>query len=353
MPTTKLSKPQIQIIKKAINAVVSKDSVLPILECVLIMENSLILTDLNTFVEIKNIGIAGRFAIEAKNLITVLELLPEFVALPPKDIGKLDVVFETVDGGERFKYEVENFENFPKTPTPVNPHAEGEINEDDKNRLINAANFASGDELRPAMMHVAFKSGYIAGTDAHMLYFEHSDLRPSADLLFSKTVIKLIDIFSKTENLALTRDNTLFILENSVVKITTKDCGEKYPDFTAILPKGFKTTLTVSKKPFIEVVKKATMMANDTTKAVSFDVKGKSLVVSASDIDYGREYENIFKGAKIKGDNLLMGFNGKFIQKAIQYLEEDDLVFTLNDANRPAVMNGKILIMPVMLSKYA
>ena len=345
MKTTKLTKQQIATIKKA-TSVLKTTTVLPVLENAYIHNGCITITDLNTYLTIKNVGIEGQFLLGKKELNDMLALMPEFNT----EATEFEVAFTSPDNSERFKYTVDSYENFVVVPkdtytSPVDIFA------NDLATIQTAIKFIGRDELRPAMMHVCLSDGQIAATDAHMLYFMDSNIKVDKELLINGEVIKFLALFGDKYELSI--GERYYKLQNEAVEIICRLCDERYPAYRDVLPTGFKTTLTVDKKALIDAVNKADKMTNSVTHALEFELDANKFVVSGQDITLGTEYsKDLTKYATVAGEPVTIYYSAKFLQKLIGIIEGDCITFQMQESNRGSVVNGSVLIMPIDQYKY-
>ncbi len=341
-------------IKTAINTVIAKSFI----ESIKIENNNLFVTDLSTTLIIKNIGLDGAFCVDAKQYLNVLGLCDNFTA----SVIDTKVYFES--GKDIFSYPTGDINDFPHQPGETRFNGIGSINEADLNRITTAAKFISTDDLRPAMCNVAITKGLIAGTDAHKLFFEKSDLQTiEHDILINKKTCKLLDLFNTPAELLEylpNKDSEDFrgtYLDAGYIKFDCEDftiiqrgVNERYPDILAIIPESQPNSCTVDKKQLNDSLKKALTCANKVTNQVKFHING-ALAISSEDIDLCTEYSTSIP-AKNTGETIDIGFNGKFVQSVLSEIDSDQITFTMSAPNRAAIFNGNILLMPVMLGSY-
>jgi DNA polymerase III sliding clamp (beta) subunit (PCNA family) len=69
------------------------------------------------------------------------------------------------------------------------------------------------------------------------------------------------------------------------------------------------------------------------------------------DLDYNHEYANKFEGLYRKdGDDIHIGFNGKYLMDILNDVDGDMVEVAMSGASRPSIINGQVLLMPVMLN---
>jgi len=329
-------------IKKAYSIIKPKSTVLPILECVLVMNDQLTITDLNTSVIFKNIGIGLNFVQDAKEFINVCG----FVGNPvfKQDGPKLCVDTET----ESYSYRFEPIDNFPKIVFDGVNYI-GKLNKEDCERIRRAVTVISKDELRPAMCAVCIKDGFIMATDAHSAIFERSDFTYSQQILIGKKSADLMALFPNG-GYRISVSASRLVIENDDMIIIQRVDDNKFPDLLSIVPKEQPIEMKVDKNELKIAVKKALSCAGSAMHAVVFNVNSR-LTLSSEDLMYDRAYKRQMS-CNHTGADIEIGFNARMILKLIDSIKTPELSFKMTNASSCCVINENALQMPVMLNKY-
>lgn len=328
-------------IKKAASILKPKSTVLPIIECVLIMGNRLTITDLNTSIIFKDIGIDFDFVQDAKEFINVHTFINNPIL--KKDGEKLSVT----GNDESLTYRCEDIGNFPKI-TFDDVVSIGTLGANDCSRIKRALTVISKDELRPAMCAVAIKDGYIMATDAHSAIFEKSDFAYSKQILIGKKCADLMSIWSKS-GYAVSLSDSRLVLENEDVIIIQRIDDNNFPDLLAILPKESPIEMIAEKKDIEIAVKKALSCASSINNIIVFNVNGQ-LSLSSEDTMRDRSYKRQMSCTHT-GENIEIGFNAKMLLKLIDTIKVPELILKMTSSNKLCIINDSSLLMPVMLSR--
>jgi len=344
MKKTTLTPFQVNYIKKVARLTIKKNGVLPILDSFLIQNGELMATDLQNFVTIKGLNLNKdlQFCIDGKSLLNVIDNMSTFSISQGRSI-------EFCSYSEKMIFEYEEAGEFPKTPVE-NSEIQGFITKEDVDHIAEAVKFTGHDELRPALTCIALKDGYIAATDAHLLYFKKSGIQPKKPVLLSKSTCHLISLFGYIEPLRLSVGTAYITIENSIVKIVSRSVDENYPDFQKVIPTETTTSIVVSKDELHDTIRKALLVADPITKLVKFKANG-TLQITAKNSNHGRAYKRTVDLAKIDGYEIEIGFNGKFFDKALSTTNSYAATIELGSPTRAAILNKNILVMPVTINE--
>ena len=132
----------------------------------------------------------------------------------------------------------------------------------------------------------------------------------------------------------------------------------RYPDYNAVIPTENPNNLIVSRGDFQSSLKRISIYANKTTNQVILSMNDGSLTISAQDLDFSNEAQEILD-CSYEGEPLTIGFNAKFLGEMLGVLESDDIKLELSAPTRAGILlpmenvDGEeilMLVMPVMLS---
>lgn len=242
----------------------------------------------------------------------------------------------------------------------------------DSGVLFNAINktvFATGnDELRPVMSGVFFaleKDGVtFVATDAHKLVKYHrSDCKSgkAASFIMPKKPLNLLksllSSLSTDVEIEFNETNASFVFEN--YKLVSRLIDGKYPNYDAVIPKENPNEMTINRDVFLNSVRRVSIFSNKTTHQVRLTIKGSELQVSAEDLDYSNEASERLN-CNYKGEDIVIGFNSRFLIEMLNNLESDEVRLLLSAPNRAGLLSPTelddsedivMLVMPVMLSQ--
>ena len=138
-------------------------------------------------------------------------------------------------------------------------------------------------------------------------------------------------------NVYLNENQIAFVFED--VYLTSRVIDGTFPDYKQIIPKETKTEVILLKQDLINTLKISNIFA-DKFSQVIFNVssKNKTFKVSTKNMDVGENISNL--DAVIKGDDLTISFNYKYIIDCFQSIDSDSVSLSFSDNNKPVVIKG-------------
>ena len=135
---------------------------------------------------------------------------------------------------------------------------------------------------------------------------------------------------------------------------------ERYPDYENVIPRDNENTMTINRLELLSSLKRIAIYANRTTNQVKLKIAGSELNISAEDLDFSNE-ANERLGCEHDGEDIVIGFNAKFLVEMLSNLESKEVIIKLSEPNRAGLLVPKdqadqedllMLVMPVMLNNY-
>jgi DNA polymerase-3 subunit beta len=357
-----------------INGVITTNPVVPILENFLfeIEKGKLTITasDLQTSmitqmeVEAKE---SGSIAVPARILLDTLKNLPEQPVTFSIDEESFSVEISSDNG--RYKLAGENATDFPKVPTVTEGYTI-EMSSDILHAAISHSIFAtSSDELRPAMtgvyLQINNQNTTFVATDGHRLIrYRRNDITSDTKnaIIIPRKALNLVKNVLPSEKSVVTLEfnssNAFFHFEN--IRMICRLIDERYPDYENVIPRDNENTMAIDRLEFLSSLKRIAIYANRTTNQVKLKIAGSELNISAEDLDFSNE-ANERLGCEHEGEDIVIGFNAKFLLEMLTNLENKEIILKLSEPNRAGLLVPRdqseqedllMLVMPVMLNNY-
>ena len=140
--------------------------------------------------------------------------------------------------------------------------------------------------------------------------------------------------------------------EHPKIQYTSRLIEGEYPNYEEIIPKKFSTQIEVKKEEFLKHVKAASLLSGKNNEIkFKIDPKKEIIQISSQSPNLGR-YESLTKG-KIKGDELEIVFNWRFLIDGISEIETEEFIFSFTSTEGPAILKplGKedyfYILMPI------
>lgn len=359
---------------QSVQGVISTSSVLPILDNFLFdiddKRLTICTTDLNTTMK-TSLAIEGKgkakIAVPSKILLETVKSLPEQPITFSFDSATFAIEINTDKG--KYKLSGENGEDFPAIPEVSRSSSFGLPSSSLLSAVTNTLFAVGTDELRQAMTGVKFEleANHInfVATDAHKLVLHSLKKLAIAEPGSFIVPRKALNLLKS----ALPGDDTVVTIEyNSTnvffsfkdIHLVCRLIDQKYPDYTAVIPKDNTNILTIDRADFLNSLRRISIYSNKTTYQVRLKIKGSELHVSAEDLDFANQADETL-ACEYSGTDLEIGFNARFLIEMLNTLDGAEVKFEMSLPSRPGIMlpssqepneETLMLIMPVMLNTY-
>jgi len=254
-----------------------------------------------------------------------------------------------------------NSNDFPKVPQKLNPNKVVFSKEDLSEALSKTLFAISGDETRPILTGVFLsqEKGFFefVATDGFRLsqkVLRLNSLRKGRTLVFPKSV--LVEVLRLVQDggqigFAVDEAENQVVFDVSEYIISSRLLEGKYPDYQKIIPKQSNTTVFVDKEELLQAVKLAAVFARDSANIVKFNIKKSGMEIISESQYAGSQKSEV--EAKIEGEELMISFNCRFVEEAVQCIKSESIEIRFQSPNLPGVFTGSgekdflHLIMPV------
>jgi DNA polymerase-3 subunit beta len=140
-------------------------------------------------------------------------------------------------------------------------------------------------------------------------------------------------------------DAQVYLNENQIafsyndIYVTSRVIDGTFPDYKQIIPKETKTEVTLLKQDFLSSLRISNIFS-DKFSQVTFYISPKDKIfrITTKNIDIGENINNL--DAVIKGEELTISFNYKYIIDCFQSIDSDSVTLLLSDMNRAMIIKG-------------
>ena len=135
------------------------------------------------------------------------------------------------------------------------------------------------------------------------------------------------------------------------VWLTARRIDGQFPNYKQLLPETFEAEIQLPRDEFLEIVRRASLMAQRKSP-LRLRFESGELTVSAQTQDVGEARESI--AVNYKGRDIAIAFNPVYLMDPLKALDNDEVFLELIDELSPGVVkiNGPFLyvLMPMRMS---
>lgn len=177
------------------------------------------------------------------------------------------------------------------------------------------------------------------------LFIKNSLSQGYSLILPQQTIKEVINIFGQKEGeikIYFSPNQILFEflmpeMPHPQIQLISRLIEGNYPDYEAIIPQKTITQIEVQKNEFLNQIKLASLFSGKTNE-ISFkiDPKKEKIEVFSQNPDLG-EYQSDL-GAKIKGKEITVSFNHRFLADGLLKIKSPEVSFGLTSEDGPAIL---------------
>jgi DNA polymerase-3 subunit beta len=144
-----------------------------------------------------------------------------------------------------------------------------------------------------------------------------------------------------------------FIVKKNQETIIIRLLEGDFPRYDEIIAKGDGHALTIEKKPFIQMLRRMSILSSESYKGVIFNFEDNRLNITSTNPDIGESREDL--AIDFSGDPIQVAFNPKFFIDSLNMIEEDSVLLSIVDEEKPCLIEGSddknyiSVIMPMRL----
>jgi DNA polymerase-3 subunit beta len=301
----------------------------------------------------------GAVVAPGRLLIDLARLLPEseVVLEHNPDRGVLEITC----GPASYKLNTYSAEDFPKLPDVE----AAETFTVDRTALLETvsrvARAASRDESRPVLtgILVRFEGGRLvmAATDSYRLSVKETELSggQSSELeaiVPARALTELGRVAQDSAELQVGVQENHVVFGAGAVWLTTRRIDGQFPNYKQLIPETFEHEVRLPREEFLEVVRRASVMAQRNSPLRLSFAEGE-VTVSAQTQEVGEAKESL--PVPFSGEPLEIGFNPEFLRDGLESVEADEVALQLISSLRPGLIRSPeekfaYLIMPIRLA---
>jgi len=153
-----------------------------------------------------------------------------------------------------------------------------------------------------------------------------------------KAVTEIMRVIGAGEEVQLAITDNQFVLQMPNFVMTARLIEGQFPNYEAVIPRTHPGRLTTGRGALSSALRRVAVMAEERNKPVKLALSPASLKVSASSQELG-EAEEILD-VEYAGEEMVIGFNSRYLLEAMAALEKDQVVLEIKDAQSPGVIKS-------------
>jgi DNA polymerase III subunit beta len=298
----------------------------------------------------------GKVVVPGRLLADLIRLLPDDRVSLAYEAG--EGVLAVSSGSYSSRVNVFSAEDFPRLPSvdiPLHKIATAAL----LGTIEKVARAASRDESRPVLtgILVQFEGAQLvmAATDSYRLSVKETELAESGPeleaIIPARALQELARLAAGSEAVELGVHENHVVFSTGDIWLTSRRIDGQFPNYKQLLPETFEAELTVERESLLEVVRRASVLAQRNQPLRLGFAEGE-LTVSAQTQDVGEARESL--PVAYTGELLEIGFNPDFLRDGLEAVAGDTIELKLINPLRPAVIASAderfwYLIMPIRL----
>jgi DNA polymerase-3 subunit beta len=350
-----------------VSGIVERRHTLPILANILIRKDGEKVSFLSTDIEVQitthaNVGSGGDVAattVAARKLLDILRALPE----GDVSLSLTNKRMTVQCGKSRFGLQTLSAEEFPTVAQAEHYNAKVTLPQKTLKHLFNMVHFAMAQQdiryyLNGMLLVVDGKNVIAVATDGHRLAFcqveTDQDFARQEVIIPRKTIMELQRLLEDTDApVDVEIANNQVKLTFADIELISKLVEGKFPDYTRVVPKGYKNNFTIDRATLQHALQRAAIMTSDKFKGVRCIIAPGSLKISSTNADQEEAVEEL--EIDYGGDTVDIGFNVTYLLDVLNNLKGDNVNVALGDANSSALItvpenpDFKYVVMPMRI----
>jgi len=301
----------------------------------------------------------GAVVAPGRLLVDLARLLPdnEVVLEHRSEQGVLEVTC----GPASYKLNTYSAEDFPRLPDATGAQTFMVDSDTFLSTVSKVARSASRDESRPVLtgVLVRFEGAKLvmAATDSYRMSVKETELKDEAvseleAIVPARALTELSRIAQDSAELQIGVQENHVVFGAGEVWLTTRRIDGQFPNYKQLLPETFEHEVPLPRVEFLEVVRRASVMAQRNSPLRLRFAEGE-VTVSAQTQDVGEARESL--PVPFTGEALEIGFNPEFLRDGLESVDTDEIALRLISPLRPGLLRSEpeafsYLIMPIRLA---
>jgi DNA polymerase-3 subunit beta len=336
-----------------VSGAVERKSTLPILGNILfdVSGQSLTLTatdlelEMVAYTEIYNEGDEGQLTIPARKLLDICKSLPENSQIT---FSVKDDTVKLSSGRSRY-----SLSTLPATDFPNIEEWKGDVEfnllKSELLRLIESTHFSmANQDVRYYLNGMSIESEgneiRSVATDGHRLAIckisNDSLALPARQVIVPrKGILEIIRLLSPVdEEVKVYLGSNHIRIIDAEFSFTSKLVDGRFPDYRRVLPRNGNKIFVTNKELLRQVLSRASILSNEKFKGVRLNFSNSLLKITANNPEQEQAEEEL--EIDFPYEDLEVGFNVSYVLDVLSAIKDEEVKFTLADANSSVVIEG-------------
>jgi DNA polymerase-3 subunit beta len=298
--------------------------------------------------------------VAARKLLDILRALPESGDVTMTLANKRLTV---QSGKSRFALQTLAAEEFPTVSVSDAFTATVTLPQKTLKHLFNMVHFSMAQQdiryyLNGLLLVLDGRNVIAVATDGHRLAFcqveTEQEFARQEVIIPRKTIMELQRLLEESdETVQLDISASQVKLTFADIELVSKLVEGKFPDYTRVIPKGYKNDFTINRDELLRSLQRAAIMTSDKFKGVRCIISPGSLKISSTNADQEEAVEEL--EIDYGGDSIDIGFNVSYLLDVLNNLKCESINVSLGDSNSSALISipdnqdFKYVVMPMRI----
>ncbi|HRJ26507.1 MAG TPA: DNA polymerase III subunit beta [Fimbriimonadaceae bacterium] len=294
------------------------------------------------------------------------QLMMQLVSALPDGQATLELIGTSLDlrqGMSEWKMMALPADDYYEIPE-LNDHSDLTLPAGTLRSAIQKVSFAVADDLaRPVLTGVLFTYNgeklTMVATDTHRLAvttIDQEGIGASVTAIVPEKALRILKGLSSADNdpITIKFDDSRLRVEHGNSKLVSMLLSGSYPNWERVVPAEHTRSWILDKAELMDNVKRAMILAKDTSNRIRFTGSGDQVVISVRSEDKGEAKEEV--AIVNKNGDIEIAFNGRYVLEALGAMPGAGVRAEMTEPSRPAVFRPVdesdqfCVIMPMAIS---
>lgn len=204
----------------------------------------------------------------------------------------------------------------------------------------------STDEARAILTGILMvfegESLQLVSTDTHRLALRSTRVRDGLGtrqaIVPKRAMNELLRVLTDAEGdveVRLSENQVLFKTPTGITLVSRLIEGQ-FPNYQRVIPTSYQRRLTIEVKPFLDAVRRASIVGRNNANRVTLNTEGDKLMITAESGTEGNAYEELEVARE--GEDIRIAFNAKYLMDVLDAIDSEGVYLELTEPLKPSVI---------------